>query len=83
MPGSITRSDPDVFEVKGKADTGEGVLELPPVTAPYGRVVVALPEALDLVKYLQGLDHTYPILPPPPQPSQSVAPPTSSTATAS
>ena len=76
-------SYPYLFEVKDKADPGEEVLKLPPGTAPYGRVVVALPEALDLVKYLQGLDHTYPILPPPPQPSQSVAPPASSTATAS
>ena len=32
-----------------------------------GQVVVARPEALDLVKYLQGLDHTYPVLPPPPR----------------
>ena len=83
VPGSIMPSYPYLFEVKDKADPGEEVLKLPPGTAPYGRVVVALPEALDLVKYLQGLDHTYPILPPPPQPPQSVAPPASSTATAS
>jgi cytochrome c oxidase cbb3-type subunit II len=30
-------------------------------------VVVPTPEALDLVKYLQSLDHTYPVLPAPPQ----------------
>ena len=33
-----------------------------------GQVVVPTPQALDLVKYLQSLDHTYPVLPPAPQP---------------
>jgi cytochrome c oxidase cbb3-type subunit 2 len=33
-----------------------------------GQVVVPTPAALDLVKYLQGMDHTYPVLPPDPQP---------------
>ena len=32
-----------------------------------GKVVVATPEALDLVKYLQALNHTYPVLPPEPK----------------
>jgi cytochrome c oxidase cbb3-type subunit 2 len=32
------------------------------------QVVVPTPEALDLVKYLQALNHTYPVLPAPPKP---------------
>ena len=32
---------------------------------PLGHALIH--EALDLVKYLQGLDHTYPVLPPPPR----------------
>ena len=73
VPGSIMPSYPYLFEVKDKAEAGDEVLNLPPGTGPYGRVVVALPEALDLVKYLQGLNHTYPVLPPPPQPAPGVA----------
>ena len=46
---------------------GDEVVKLPPGQGPAGKVVVARPEALDLVKYLQGLDHTYPVLPPPPR----------------
>ena len=43
---------------------GEQALKLPPGYGPTaGRVVVPTPEALDLVKYLQALDHTYPVLP--------------------
>ena len=75
VPGSIMPSYPFLFEVKDKADPGEDVLNLPPGVGPYGRVVVARPEALDLVKYLQGLNHTYPILPPPPQPAAGTAAP--------
>ena len=71
VPGSIMPSYPYLFEVKDQADAGEEVLKLPPGVGPPGRVVVALPEALDLVKYLQGMDHTYPVLPPPPQPGAS------------
>jgi cytochrome c oxidase cbb3-type subunit 2 len=48
------------------------VLTLPPGYAPYGRVVVPRPEALDLVKYLQALNHTYPVLPPLPTPAPDV-----------
>ena len=51
------------------------MLNLPPGVAPYGRVVVALPEALDLVKYMQGMNHTYPVLPPQPQPAAGTAAP--------
>ena len=73
VPGSIMPSYPFLFEVKDQAEPGDEVLKLPPGAGPYGRVVVALPEALDLVKYLQALNHTYPVLPPTPQPADGVA----------
>ena len=74
-PGSIMPAYPYMFEVKDEAEPGDEVLNLPPGVGPYGRVVVALPEALDLVKYMQGLNHTYPVLPPPPQAAASTAAP--------
>lgn len=74
VPGSIMPSYPFLFEVKDQAEPGEEVLTLPPGIAPAGRVVVARPEALDLVKYLQGMDHTYPVLPPPPPPAAGSPP---------
>ena len=49
------------------AEEGDVVLKLPPGAAPDGRVVVARPEALDLARYLRGLNHTYPVLPPQPR----------------
>ncbi|WP_295990218.1 cbb3-type cytochrome c oxidase subunit II [Rugamonas sp.] len=60
-PGSIMPSYPFLFEAKDKADAGERVVALPPGYNPGGKVVVATQEALDLVTYLQGLDHTYPV----------------------
>ena len=50
-----------------KRDGIHAARHLDPGHGPAGKVVVARPEALDLVKYLQGLDHTYPVLPPPPR----------------
>ena len=67
VPGSIMPSYPYLFETKAAAEPGDEVVKLPPGQGPEGKVVVARPEALDLVKYLQGLDHTYPVLPPPPR----------------
>jgi cytochrome c oxidase cbb3-type subunit 2 len=69
-PGSIMPSYPFLFEVKDKADAGDRVVNLPPGYSPAGKVVVAKPEALDLVQYLLGLDHTYPAIVPdkPPKP---------------
>jgi cytochrome c oxidase cbb3-type subunit 2 len=67
-PGSIMPSYPFLFEVKDKADAGDRVVNLPPGFKPAGKIVVAKPEVLDLVAYLQSLDHTYPVLPGPPQP---------------
>ena len=68
VPGSIMPAYPYLFYVKAAAEEGEQVLNLPPGYAPVGKVVVPTPEALDLVKYLQGLDHTYPVLPAEPKP---------------
>lgn len=64
VPGSIMPSYPYLFEVKIAAEPGDEVIKLPPGQSPPGKVVVARPEALDLVTYLQGLNHTYPVLPP-------------------
>jgi cytochrome c oxidase cbb3-type subunit 2 len=67
VPGSIMPAYPYLFETKAAAEPGDEVVKLPPGHGPVGKVVVARPEALDLVKYLQGLDHTYPVLPAPPR----------------
>lgn len=66
-PGSIMPSYRYLFDIKDKADPGEKVVSLPPSYAPIGQVVVARPEALDLVEYLLALDRTYPIEAPAPQ----------------
>src|SRR5690554_734764 len=65
-PGSIMPSYRYLFDIKDKADPGEKVVSLPPSYAPIGQVVVARPEALDLVEYLLALDRTYPIEAPAP-----------------
>ena len=69
---SIMPAYPYLFRIKDeKAAEREGdqPLKLPPGHGPMvGQVVVPTPEALDLVKYLQGLDHTYPVLPDAPKP---------------
>ncbi|CAG0946331.1 cytochrome c oxidase cbb3-type subunit II [Gammaproteobacteria bacterium] len=64
VPGSIMPSYPYLFSTKDAAEEGDQVVQLPPGHAPAGKVVVAKPEALDLVKYLQALDRTYAVLPP-------------------
>lgn len=68
VPGSIMPSYPYLFYVKAAAEEGEQVLTLPPGYGPIGKVVVPTPDVQDLVKYLQGLNHTYPVLPPEPKP---------------
>ena len=72
VPGSIMPAYPFLFNVKDAKEAdkeGEQPLTLPPAYAPNaGQVVVATPEALDLVKYLLALNHTYPVLPPAPKP---------------
>lgn len=70
-PGSIMPSYRFLFNVKDAKEAeneGEQPLTLPPAYSPgLGQVVVPTPEALDLVKYLLGLNHTYPVLPPAPK----------------
>jgi cytochrome c oxidase cbb3-type subunit 2 len=72
VPDSIMPSYPYLFTIKDEKDAqqeGEQPLTLPPGYRPMlGQVVVPTPQALDLVKYLQSLDHTYPVLPAAPQP---------------
>jgi cytochrome c oxidase cbb3-type subunit 2 len=69
---SIMPSYPFLFIVKDAKEAeqeGEQPLQLPAGYRPMlGQVVVPTPQALDLVKYLQSLDHTYPVLPAAPQP---------------
>ena len=60
-PGSIMPSYPYLFETKAKAEKDDVVVALPDGTAPPGKVVVAKPEAVDLVKYLLSLDRSYPV----------------------
>jgi cytochrome c oxidase cbb3-type subunit 2 len=71
-PGSIMPSYRFLFNIKDAKEAekeGEQPLTLPPAYAPKtGQVVVPTPEALDLVKYLLALNHTYPVLPPVPKP---------------
>jgi cytochrome c oxidase cbb3-type subunit 2 len=64
VPGSIMPSFPFLFEVKktGEVSKTDRVVTLPPGTVAYDKVVVARPEALDLVAYLQSLRRTYPVL---------------------
>lgn len=52
---------PFLFEVKAKAEPGDKVVRLPPAFAPRHGVLVATPEARELVAYLKSLDRTYPV----------------------
>lgn len=71
-PGSIMPSYPFLFTIKDAKEAekeGEQPVSLPPAYGPkVGQVVVPTPEALDLVKYLLALNHTYPVLPSAPKP---------------
>ena len=62
MPGSIMPSYPFLFEAKTKADDDDAVVNLPPGQAPAGLVIVAQPQAVDLVKYLLSLNRSYPAI---------------------
>lgn len=72
VPDSIMPSYPYLFTVKDAKEAekeGEQPVALPPAYGPnVGQVVVPTPEALDLVRYLLALNHTYPVLPPAPKP---------------
>ncbi len=61
---SIMPSYPYLFELKDDADDADRVVKVPSEWVPEGKVVVAKPDALDLVEYLLSLDRTYPIEPP-------------------
>ncbi len=66
VPGSTMPAYRFLFEIK-KADAvakSDRVVNLPPATVAYDEVVIARPEALDLVAYLQGLKRNYPVLTP-------------------
>ncbi|WP_116812316.1 cbb3-type cytochrome c oxidase subunit II [Steroidobacter cummioxidans] len=58
--GSNMPAFPFLFEHKLQAEAGEYAVTLPPSEAPEAGVIVARPEAMDLVKYLLSLDRTYP-----------------------
>lgn len=62
-PGSTMPAFPFMFTLKDKAEDGDVVVKLPPSHQPLDKVVVAKPEAIDLVQYLISLNHTYPIDP--------------------
>lgn len=62
VPGSIMPAFPFLFELKAKADKEDRVLKLPPSVEPAGQVVVARPEALDLVRYLQSLNRSHSVV---------------------
>jgi cytochrome c oxidase cbb3-type subunit II len=64
VPGSLMPAYPFLFETKAKEEPGDVVVPLPPGAGPAGKVVVARPEALDLVAYLKSLDRSFPALPP-------------------
>ncbi len=63
-PGSNMPSYRFLFDVKdpGSVAKDERVVHLPPGTVEEGKVVVAKPEAVDLVAYLLSLKRNYPVL---------------------
>lgn len=83
VPGSIMPAYPYLFDLKDKAESGEEALKLPPGYAPPGKVVVATPDAQDLVKYLQALNRSYPVLPPEPRDAAGATAPAATPASAS
>jgi cytochrome c oxidase cbb3-type subunit 2 len=62
MKGSIMPAYPYLFEIKEKAELGDTVVTVPREFAPKSGIVVARRDALDLVQYLIGMDHTYPAI---------------------
>lgn len=62
-PGSTMPAYPFMFALKDKAEKGDVEVKLPPSHQPLDKVVVARPEALDIVQYLIGLNRTYPFEP--------------------
>jgi cytochrome c oxidase cbb3-type subunit 2 len=62
VPGSNMPAYPFLFQQKPQAEEGDVLVQLPPGHAPPGQVVIARPEAVDLVKYLQAMNRTYPAI---------------------
>lgn len=67
QPRAVTRDSvmpafPYLFKVVDAPAAGDKVVKLPPSFSPAHGQVVATQEALDLVDYLVGLDHTYPVV---------------------
>ncbi len=60
--GSVMPSYPYLFDLKDAAEPGDRVVVLPSGYNPAGKVVVATADVLDLLAYLHGLDHSYPVL---------------------
>lgn len=61
-PGSIMPAFPFLFvERKGPAAAGEVTVTLPPAYAKPGITIIATQDAVNLVEYLKGMDHTYKI----------------------
>jgi cytochrome c oxidase cbb3-type subunit 2 len=60
VDGSLMPSFPFLFAEKPSAGPSDVVVKLSGRFALPGSVIVATPDALDLVEYLRGLDHTYP-----------------------
>lgn len=60
-PTSIMPNYPFLFETKAQAGPDDVVVQLGEAWRPETGVVVARPEALDLVRYLLSLDRTYPV----------------------
>lgn len=61
-PGSIMPAFPFLFVArKGLAVAGEVTVTLPPAYAKPGVTVIATQDAVNLVEYLKGMNHTYKI----------------------
>lgn len=63
VPGSIMPSYPYLFIMKGQAEPNDVIVQLPEGQVPQGKIVVATPEAIELVSYLLSLDRTHPVQP--------------------
>ena len=63
VPGSNMPAYRYLFVHKDAAEDGDVVVALPPGQGVPGKVTVATRDATDLVRYLQSLDRSYPVLP--------------------
>lgn len=63
VPESNMPSYRYLFVEKDAPEEGDQVVKLPPGNGAPGKVTVATRDAIDLVRYLQSLDRSYPVLP--------------------